>query len=94
MRSQEEDKDPNSTWQLYRPLGYPFPAARGRSGFSLMKNGEFSIIRPSATDGSQTLKGKWTATESDYIRIEVPGSGISEFRWKRIQKDVIEVEMK
>ena len=94
MRSQEEDKDPNSTWQLYRPSGYPFPAARGRSGFVLKKNGEFSIIRPSSLDGSEIFPGSWSATENGYLKITVPNSSLSEFRWKQIKKDLIEVEIK
>lgn len=94
MRSQEEDKDPNATWLLYRPESYDFPPARGRSGFSLLKDGTFTLIQPSPVDGRQEKPGKWTMVSNGYFRISVPGSSLTELRWKLKEKGILEVEMK
>jgi hypothetical protein len=94
MRSQEEDKDPNSSWLLYRPDSYDFPPARGRSGFSVLKDGTFSLIQPSAVDGRETKAGTWKLVSPGLLQIKVPGSSLTELRWKRKGKDLLEVEMK
>ncbi len=94
MRSQEEDKDPNASWLLYRPEGYDFPPARGRSGFTLLKDGTFTLIQPSPVDGRQEKSGKWTMGATGLFRISVPGSSLSELRWKVKEKGLLEVEMK
>ena len=94
MRSQEEDKDPNTTWLLYRPDSYDFPPARGRSGFTLLKDGTFILIQPSPVDGRQEKPGKWKLVSPGIIRISVPGSSLSELHWKQKDKGLREVEMK
>ena len=94
MRSQEEDKDPDASWLLYRPDSYDFPPARGRSGFTLLKDGTFTLIQPSPVDGRQEKSGKWTMGAPGFFRISVPGSSLSELRWKVKGKGLLEVEMK
>ena len=94
MRSQEEDKDPNGTKLLYRPEGYDFPPARGRSGFTLLKDGTFILIQPSPVDGRQEKPGRWTSVSPGTFRISVPGSSLTELRWKVKEKGLLEVEMK
>jgi hypothetical protein len=94
MRSQEEDKDPNASWLLYRPDSYDFPPARGRSGFTLLKDGTFTLIQPSPVDGREEKSGKWTLVSPGLFKISVQGSSLSELRWKLKEKGIMEVEMK
>lgn len=94
FRSQEEDLDPASGWQKYRPSDYPFPPARGRSGYILKKDGSFAILKPSPLDGRDTLWGRWKFSSTDRLMLEIPSSGITQFRWKKIGVGLLEVEMK
>jgi hypothetical protein len=92
MRSQEEDKDPNSDWKLYRPSTFDFPAARGRSGFTCKKDGKFAIINPSSTDGVSTAWGKWTFSKTGIYNIEVAEGAPKTISWRLVKKGLIEVK--
>jgi hypothetical protein len=95
MRSQEEDKDPNSEGShFYRPASYPFPAARGRSGFVLRSDGKFALIKPSALDGRDTVWGSWTSSQPNQLKISVPGSSLTALYWKKVEKELYSVELR
>jgi len=94
MRSQEEDKDPNASFLMYRPCTYNFPPARGRSGFILNKNGRFAIIKPSALDGRDTLWGSWEKSGPNSLKLQVKGTSATSFSWTQTDKQKIRVEIK
>lgn len=94
MRSQEEDKDPNAAWLLYRPDGYNFPPARGRSGFILQKDGKFALIGPSPSDLRDTLWGTWTALSPGRMKISVKESAFREIQWKRVSGPALLISLK
>lgn len=94
MRSQEEDKDPNAAWLLYRPGSYNFPPARGRSGFVVEKGGKFALIGPSPADRQDTSRGSWTLVSKGCLNISVPGSELKQLKWKAEGKDKLLVELK
>lgn len=94
MRSQEEDKDPNASWLLYRPDSYAFPAARGRSGVTVLKDGRFALIGPSAVDGRDTSWGTWEREAGNGMAISVKGSSLSHLSWRKAGKSLLEIELK
>lgn len=71
MHSREEDKAGES---VYRPAGFKFPPARGRTGFEIRKNGEFIYIGIAPTDGPMKVPGKWKAEGKDKIVATFPGT--------------------
>jgi hypothetical protein len=91
MRSQEEDKDPNASWLLYRPGTYDFPPARGRSGFIVQKDGKFALIGPDRRD---TTWGTWKQSSSRELEIAVPDRGLKKLSWRKSGKNRLEVELK
>jgi len=94
MRSQEEDKDPNASWLLYRPGTYDFPPARGRSGFIVQKDGKFALIGPSPADRRDTSWGTWKQSSSRELEIAVPERGLKKLSWRKSGKNRLEVELK
>jgi hypothetical protein len=94
MRSQEEDKDPNAAWLLYRPGSYEFPPARGRSGFIVQKDGKFALLGPSPADRSDTAWGSWKQEVAGRLQIEVSGTALSQLSWKSAGKRRLLVELK
>lgn len=94
MRSQEEDKDPNASWLLYRPGTYDFPPARGRSGFIVQKDGKFALIGPSPADRRDTSWGIWKQSSSRELEIAVPDRGLKKLSWRKSGKNRLEVELK
>lgn len=94
MRSQEEDKDPNAAWLLYRPGNYEFPPARGRSGFIVQKDGKFALLGPSPADRSDTAWGSWKQEAAGRLHIEVSGTALSQLSWKSAGKGRLLVELK
>jgi hypothetical protein len=94
MRSQEEDKDPNAGWLIYRPGSYPFPPARGRSGFMVRKDGKFALLGPSPSDRSDTAWGTWMQDKPGCLRISVSGTELKQLCWKSVEKGKLMVELK
>jgi hypothetical protein len=94
MRSQEEDKDPNASWLLYRPDSFSFPPARGRSGISVQKDGRFALIGPSAVDGRDTSWGSWKQDGRQTFQIAVEGSAFQRLSWKTAGKGRLLIELK
>ncbi len=94
MRSQEEDKDPNASWLLYRPDSYKFPPARGRSGVTVLKDGRFALLGPSAVDGHDTSWGTWKREAKNRLAVSVSGSAFKQLNWKASKPGILLIELK
>ena len=94
MRSQEEDKDPNASWLMYRPDSYKFPPARGRSGVTVLKDGRFALLGPSAVDGQDTSWGTWKREANNRMAISVSGSAFKQLNWKSSKPGILLIELK
>jgi len=94
MRSQEEDKDPNASWLLYRPDSYKFPPARGRSGVTVLKDGRFALLGPSAVDGQDTSWGTWKREAKNRLAVSVSGSAFKQLNWKTVKSGILLIELK
>ena len=94
MRSQEEDKDPNASWLLYRPDSYSFPPARGRSGVTVLKDGRFALLGPSAVDGLDTSWGTWKREATNRLAVSVSGSAFKQLNWKTVKPGILLIELK
>mgnify|MGYP001594820670 CR=1 FL=1 len=46
---------------VFRPSGYNFPPARGRSEFEIKQNGEFVLYRIAPACGLEKFSGHWKA---------------------------------
>jgi hypothetical protein len=66
LHSHEEDA---GDVQVYRPRGYSFPRARGRTGFEMKEGGEFILYDIAPADGSERVSGRWTAPEKNKIQV-------------------------
>jgi hypothetical protein len=67
VHSQEED---TPDVRVYRPAGYPLPRVRGREGFFIGANGEFSLIEIAPTNGWQSETGRWEVRGEDTIVVQ------------------------
>jgi len=68
MHSHEED---TSEVAVYRPAGYAFPPARGRTGFEFLPDGKAVYYGIAAADGSNQIPGRWEAEGPDEVRVTV-----------------------
>ena len=73
IHSYEEDTE---TEMVYRPASFPFPPARGRSGFELQADGSCSLIGLGPVDRPELTPGTWSIDneETPSIRINCEGS--------------------
>jgi hypothetical protein len=94
MRSQEEEKDPNQEFKIFRPSSFNFPAARGRSGFICNPNGKFGIIQPSRTDGRDTIWGNWEKLKPFQLRLKLKEGYPTILEWKITSKEKMEAILK
>lgn len=95
MNSHEEDqKDPGEISKTYRPCSFSFPAARGRSGFILKKEGEIGLIGPNSVDGRDTTWGNWVLIGPAELKISFSQSNLSRLKWKREGRKKLKVELK
>lgn len=69
IHSREEDKD---VVQAYRPKGFKFPPSRGRAGFEIKKDGDFTDHPIAPTDGNETVLGKWELAGEGKIKVTFP----------------------
>jgi hypothetical protein len=67
VHSQEEDTAEAS---VYRPSSFPFPPARGRTGFEIRANGEFVAHDIGATDGWVATPGHWEAHGAGEVSVQ------------------------
>ncbi len=68
IHSFEDDTD---SYKAYRPAAYAFPPARGREGFELKKDGNFTFYAIAPTDGSQAIAGTWKLTGKRTLSIQL-----------------------
>ncbi|MEI6948658.1 hypothetical protein V9K67_15805 [Paraflavisolibacter sp. H34] len=68
MHSHEEDS-PGVT--VYRPEGFDFPVARGRTGYEFRKKGKLVYIGIAPWDGPEKHSGSWTIVGPDRVRINI-----------------------
>ena len=61
IHSHEEDHD---GLQVYRPAGYPFPPARGRSALTLASDGSARSGSPGPDDRGIVADGSWHLADS------------------------------
>lgn len=66
MHSHEED---TAEVAIYRREGYPFPPARGRTGFEFLADGRAVYFGIAATDGTSQVPGHWEVQEPDTVRV-------------------------
>jgi hypothetical protein len=69
VHSREEDHDGLS---VYRPVGYPLPPSRGRTGIEFLETGEAIFGGPGPSDRTEQVNGRWAEDESGRLRIEMP----------------------
>ncbi len=72
VHSRGED---SATEEVYRPVDYPLPPSRGRSGFEFNADGTFKRIGIGPTDISQVNEGTWQISDAhpDQISVEIDG---------------------
>lgn len=66
IHSFEED---TSETQVFRPVGYSFPPARGRDGFEIRRDGSFALLGPGRSDRSTAITGHWARTRDGSLEI-------------------------
>jgi len=70
VHSHEEDSEAQ---MVFRPLEYPFPRSRGRSQYTLKKDGTLVAQVPGPTDRRETLMGSWVANQNGELKFSFPG---------------------
>jgi hypothetical protein len=73
LHSHEEDTPQAS---VYRPADHPFPPSRGRTGYEFRADGTLTYYGIAAADGSEEFSGRWTAKDSNTVRITVDNERI------------------
>jgi len=69
IHSHEEDR---AGTEVFRSARYPFPPARGRTGFELKQSGEFIEFRIGSDDRlPEEVRGKWELKERSKIYVEL-----------------------
>ncbi|WP_026461924.1 hypothetical protein [Adhaeribacter aquaticus] len=66
IHAAEED---NLEIKVYRPNTYPFPPARGRTGFALEKEGVFKLYTIAPTDGLEEHEGNWKLIKPNQLQV-------------------------
>jgi len=88
VHSHEEDR---AGEEVYRPLGWRFPLARGRTAFEIKPDGEFVEYGPGPTDVSASHKGHWQAVTADRIAVSMPGPKSYELHISSVGPDLLKV---
>ena len=58
----------------YRPTGYAFPPARGRSGVEFKSDGSFAYLNPAPNDAGTVAKpGRWEQDGANVLKVTVEG---------------------
>jgi hypothetical protein len=91
MHSREEDK---GGVKVYRPKGYKFPPARGRTGFEIKKDGELVLLDIAAADGTEKVKGKWKLEGKNKVSVTFPGTDRKAMKFEVVSCDGKVVKIK
>lgn len=68
--------------EYFRPSTYQFPPSRGRLGFEIKKEGQFTLYTIAPADGRDQIDGEWIFVPPDTIIAEFPGIGNRDFQFK------------
>jgi hypothetical protein len=88
VHSHEED---SGDVEVYRPLGWPLPPARGRSAFEIKPDGEFVRYRPGPADVSAGRRGRWEALAPDRIAVSLPDESPHELEICCVGPEVLKI---
>jgi hypothetical protein len=88
MHSQEED---TADKMVYRPEGFAFPPARGRTGFKLEKGGKGVAYEIAPTDGTLTVPLNWTLAH-DILSMKLEDGQRRQWQILTLNKEVLEVK--
>lgn len=84
MHSHEEDRDGT---QVFRPISYPFPPARGRDGLTLGSDGTIRRSIPGPDDKTKTLPhGSWK-TDGTKLLLQHHDGSRQEFKIDCVESD-------
>ncbi|MFD7235914.1 hypothetical protein ACFWAT_11455 [Streptomyces syringium] len=72
---------------VYRPVGYPFPPARGRRGMEIVADGTYIDHAIGAADVPDAIPGRWSTPDGRSLVISFPGSDRSDRRLEILQCD-------
>lgn len=90
LHSREED-DGNT--QVFRPEGYDFPPARGRSGYTFAAGGAAQILGPGPDDRrGGDPGGAWSLAPDGKLTITAPGGGTQVLSVRSATSDKLELE--
>ena len=87
IHSHEEDHDGVT---VYRPVGYPLPLARGRSGVEFLPDGTLIEHAVGRDDTAETRPGSWHLVGSDRLAL-VGALGSRRLRIVSLEDDRLEV---
>jgi hypothetical protein len=73
--------------KVYRPKGYKFPPARGRTGFEIKKDGEFVLLDIAAADGTEKVKGQWKLEGKNKVSVTFPGTDRKAMKFEVVSCD-------
>lgn len=88
VHSFEEDTD---AYEVYRPVGFDFPPARGRRGLQISPNGEFILHAIGPADGTVLIPGHWTTTAEDELSVSLPGCAPFTLTIVSVDDDVLQL---
>jgi hypothetical protein len=77
VHSREEDTGENI---VYRPVGYPFPPARGREGIEFREDGAFIHYLIGPSDRPQAINGQWQSNEPMIIEVDFSDQSRSPYK--------------
>ena len=91
----EGEKDSDSTRQ-YRPSNYELPPSRGRQGFTIEKNGNFTLKDIAPTCGLESFEGKWIQEQNRNFMVSFPKKAEKYFKFEivSIEKDLLIIKIK
>jgi hypothetical protein len=77
---------------VYRPVGYPFPRARGRAGLEFRPDGTVVEWRIGPGDAGLPVEGQWVLDVHRVLRLTVPGAaGTREVDMGTVEDGVLRV---
>lgn len=79
FHSREED-GPDKI--VYRPVGFPFPPARGRVGIEFRPDGGVTHYAISPRDGSRGVSGRWWTDAHEVVHIEPEEASVPSYALK------------
>lgn len=90
--SQEEDQ---GAVQVYRPVSYAFPPARGREGYTFASGGQLTKLAIAPTDGMLPLPGhwRWVSARALHLTFDDPSQQACRLEVLELTPDVLKVKV-